>query len=186
MVASKNNEEFVYQAVLTGELEIRPDGTIWRMAAARGDRWNGGSKLIPCTPRRAEHDAGKYFQIRLMRDGKRVYAQAHRLVFRHFKGPIPEGMTVNHEDGQHKNNPPDNLELATYAEQQVHANRVLGTGAGANQAGEANHQAKLTDAQVAEIRRRRAARETLQSIADDFGIAMQTVSKITRGDRRAA
>lgn len=186
MVASKNNEEFVYQAVPTGELEIRPDGTIWRLAASRGDRWNGGSQLIPCEPRRAEHDAGKYFQIRLMRDGKRVHAMAHRLVFRHFKGPIPPSLTVNHKDGQHKRNPPDNLELATNSEQQVHANRVLRTGAGANQAGEANHQAKLTEAQVAEIRRRRARRETLQSIADDFGVAMQTVSKIARGDRRAA
>lgn len=189
MAESKNSEEFIYQAVLTGELEIMPDGTIWRVKKRVWDRWTGATVTRPCRRVRAERSSGRkgvYLQVSLMRDGKRVYALAHRLVWRHFKGPIPDGMTVNHRDGQKKLNPPGNLELATGSEQQVHAVRVLKTSRLAHQSGEANKMATLTDEQVAEIRRRRKAGEKLQAIADDYGIAMQTVSKIARGDRRAA
>lgn len=186
MVASKQNEEFVYQAVLSGDLEIMPDGTIWRVRKRRWDRWRDKAISYPCKRVRAEHDAGKYSQIRLMMNGVRVHALAHRLVFRHFKGPIPPGMTVNHENGQHKNNPPDNLELATSSEQQLHAVHVLKTSRLAHQHGEANKSAKLTDLQVEEIRIRRATGEKLQSIADDFPVSMQTVSKIAKGERRTA
>jgi hypothetical protein len=121
-----------------------------------------------------------------MLDGVRVYALAHRLIYRHLNGPIPPDMTVNHKDGQKKRNHPSNLELATNSEQQVHATRVLKVGHACNQGGEANSMATLTTEQVTEIRRRRASGEKLISIAGDFRIAFQTVSKIAKGDRRSA
>ncbi len=61
-----------------------------------------------------------------MLDGKRHHALAHRLVYRHFKGPIPAGLTVNHLNGMRGDNRPENLELATASEQKLHAIRVLG------------------------------------------------------------
>lgn len=45
----------------------------------------------------------------------------HRIIYRTFHGPIPEGMTVNHKDGDKRNQRPENLELATYQEQITHA-----------------------------------------------------------------
>ena len=182
---TKQNEEFVYQAVLSGDLEIMPDGTIWRVRKRGWDRWKKKAVSRPCKRVRAEHSMGKYLQVRIMVDGVRVYAMAHRLVYRHFKGPIPEGLTINHEDGQKKRNHPDNLEPATYSEQQLHAARVLKVGHAVNQNGTLNSMAKLTPDQVQEIRRRRKAGEYLSSIASDYGIRFQQVSRIARGDRWA-
>tara|TARA_Y100000310_G_scaffold292597_1_gene321484 strand:+ start:1118 stop:1477 length:360 start_codon:yes stop_codon:yes gene_type:complete len=114
----------------------------------------------------------------------RVNALAHRLVYKHFFGPIPPDLTVNHKNGVKDDNRPENLELATHREQQMHSRHVLKHGR-LDQNGEKNPMAKLTDAQVAEIRSRRGAGEQLTSIASDFGIAFQTVSKIARGQRRS-
>lgn len=180
----KNNEDVVYQAVLAGELEIDEEGRVWRLACRRGDRWKGGTRLIPCVRRRAENDTGEYLQVGVMFGGKECNALAQRLVWRHFKGRIPDGLTVNHMDGKKKRNVLSNLELATYSEQQIHALRVLKVGR-TDQNGIKNAMAKLTVIQVEEIRRRRARGERLLSIAQDFGIQYQTVSKIARGDRWA-
>ncbi len=179
------NEEFAYQVVLMGDLQIRDDGTIWRVHNRRWNRWKNRVVVQPCNPKRAEHDYGKYLQIRVMIDGKRVYALAHRLVYRHFKGPIPEGLTVNHEDGKKKRNHPDNLTLATDSEQQIHAVRILKTHPAANQWGSKNPHSILTTEQVAEIQRRRAAGDKLRLIAADFQVTFQTISKIAKGNRRS-
>lgn len=184
MVYPRNRENEVYRAVEMGELTIDTQGRVWRVAARRGDRWGGGSRAIACNPRRAEHQAGKYMQVRVMFDGHRVYALAHRLVWRHFNSPIPEGLTVNHKNGRHTENWPENLELATYAEQVHHARSVLRRGR-LDQWGEANVMVKLTMEQVQEICSRRASGEALKAIAADYGVAMQTISKIARGDRRS-
>jgi hypothetical protein len=184
MVYPRNRENELYRAVEMGELTIDDQGRVWRVAARRGDRWGGGAHAIPCTPRRAENLTGKYFQVRVMFDGVRVHALAHRLVWRHFNGPIPEGLTVNHKNGGHTENWPGNLELATYAEQAAHARKVLRRGR-LDQYADRNAMAKLTAEQVREICSRRASGERLTPIAADFGIAMQTVSKIARGERRS-
>lgn len=188
MVKSKQNEEFVYQAVLSGDLEILPDGAIWRLRKRGWDRWQKKTISRPCKRVRAERRSGKegnYFQVGLMMDSMRVFALAHRLVYLHFKGTIPDGLTVNHKDGDKKHNHPDNLELATYSEQQIHAAQVLKVGHAAHQHGTNNSMAKLTPEQVQEIRRRRQAGERLLAIAADYGIAFQQVSKIARRTRWA-
>ena len=121
----KNAEDFAYRAVEMGELTIDSEGRIWRLAARRANRWGSGTVSIPCAPRRAEGGA-TYLTVRVMIEGKRVTALAHRLVWRHFRGPIPEGLTINHKDGIKSRNQPDNLELATHSEQMLHAVRMLG------------------------------------------------------------
>lgn len=49
----------------------------------------------------------------------------HRLVATAFLGEIPQGMTINHKDGDKSNNRIENLEIVTYRENHLHAFRVL-------------------------------------------------------------
>lgn len=114
-------ERHVIKLVERGELAIDCAGRVWRMAARRGLK-NGGSHLVPCEPRRAEHETTLgYLQVRAVVDGRRYYALAHRLIWQHFHGDIADGLTVNHRDGVKSHNAPENLELATYSEQALHA-----------------------------------------------------------------
>lgn len=185
---SKQTEERIYQAVLDGELRIDPDGSIWRVAFRQGRGRGGGTRVVPCEPRRAENRIPLgYLQVRAMFDWHRYHGMAHRLVYRHFKGPIPPGLTVNHRNGVKDDNRPENLELATAAEQLEHARTVLGhPNPFADQDGEANRQSRLTAADVRTIRARCAAGEVQAAVAIDFGIVHQTVSQIVRRKRWAS
>ena len=183
MVAALNREELVYKAVLRGDLEIDEKGRIWRCQVRRGDRWNGKTRLLRYNRRRAEHDNGRYLQVRVMTNLKRIHALAHRLVWFHIHGPIPKGLTVNHKNGKKKDNHPANLELATYSEQAIHALRVLRVGR-TDQWGERNSMSKLTTGQVEKIREQRAAGDKLVDIAKDFGVTFQTISRIVRYESR--
>jgi len=190
------NEEFVYEAVKSGELDIDSEGRIWRIGARRGNRWTGETHVIPCERRRAEHDTGSYLQVRVMRDKVRVYCMAHRLVWRHLRGRIPEGLTINHKNGQKKDNRPENLETATYSEQMVHAIDSLGQHRWMrDQEGKRNRQTKLTTEQVVTILMLReqilAEMETrhgkmISMLADKYGVSYQTVWDIVRGRRWAS
>jgi hypothetical protein len=119
-----------------------------------------------------------------MLDGQNCHALAHRLVWRHFEGPIPGDLTVNHKNGVWTDNRPSNLELATYTEQAQHARNVLRRGR-LDQFGERNAMAKLTTEQVQEICSRRADGELLRVIAEDYPISFKTVSQIAKGRRRS-
>lgn len=178
---SMNTEEFVYQVVMTGEMEIDDQGRVWRTVIRGGDRWKGGVRLNPCNRRRAEHDQGDYLQVRLMIAGKRAYCLAHRLVWQHFRGPIPDGLTVNHVNGEKKDNRPENLEVVTLSENLRHAFRI-----GLKQQwGQTNPAAKLTDDQVVIIRETYARGGVSQEkLAQQFGVTFQTISNIVRGERR--
>lgn len=182
MGIQKESERIVHLSVLNGEMRIDPDGTIWRLAARRFDRWSGQTRSIPCKARRAENKAGPYLQIRTMFNGQRAAASAHRLVWHHFRGPIPSGLTINHINGDKMDNRPENLELASHSEQVIHALLVLKK---MSQVGERNNNSKLSDQDVEVIRARRATGEKLKAIAADFGVSDRQVSRIALGLRRA-
>lgn len=184
MVACLNREDQVHQAVEWGDLTIDAEGRIWRLAMRRRDRWTGKVLIIPCARRRAEHRTKKYLQVRMLLDGHRIHALAHRMVWRHVHGPIPPGLTVNHKNGTHQDNRPANLELATSVEQARHARQVLRRGR-LDQYGPLNAMAKLTTQQVREICQRRADGELLRVLAAEYGVREQTISRIARGDRRS-
>lgn len=169
-------EQIFMPYVRSGEFQIDDEGRIWRLMVLG----NGG--LRPCQRRRAENGTGEreYLQIRRVISGQRVHAQAHRVVWCWFNGPIPPGMVINHLNGNKRDNRPSNLEVTTPSGNVEHAWRVLRA---MNQDGERNHQAKLTKADVLDIRNRRASGETLQQIACIHGISEQLVSRVARGDR---
>jgi HNH endonuclease len=114
MGAVRNSEEQVYAAVAAGEIVILADGACWRVACRQGNRGKGRGRVrvVQCPPRRAE-DTTKagYLQVRVMIDGKRWQTHAHRLVWRHFNGPLPPGRSVLHKNDVRTDNRIENLKL---------------------------------------------------------------------------
>lgn len=164
-------EEAIYPAVREGKLQIDQQGQIWRV----------GTKTVQ--RRRAEHQTPLgYLQVRMMVNGRRVHASAHRLVWFHVNGPIPDGVTINHCNGNKADNRPMNLELATPAEQTHHALHILKRGR-LSQAGEHNVMAKLTWEAVRDIRARRAMGEPLKTIANAYGVTDRAISKVALRQR---
>jgi hypothetical protein len=169
------NEKAAYVAITSKELEVDDQGRVWRVMKRTYDRWTKGVKTTRCKRVRAESvNTAGYLQVRVMRDSKRIYAAAHRLVWLHFKGEIPLGMTVNHKNGNKADNRMENLELATMSEQRIHAIRVLNCGRTIPR-GELNPKHQATESMVAEIRRRHDAGEKEIQLAADFGMTRRAV-----------
>lgn len=119
-----------------------------------------------------------YIRIDLRVNGSRKSPLVHGLVAEAFLGPKPTPThEVNHIDGDGKNNRAENLEWVTKSQNARHRFDILKRG---NARGNANGLAKLTDAKVREIRARRAAGESLTSIAADYGVSFSNVSHIAR------
>lgn len=174
------HERAVYEAILSGEMSIDGMGRVWRLKKRTFDRWTGGVKTTPCERVRAETVSGDgYLQVRLMRNGKRVAAAAHRLVWLHFRGPIPEGLTINHKSGNKANNRPANLELATYSEQRLHAVQKLGA-RHHDVRGSKHPKTNLHESDVVEMRRLRKSGAMVKTIALQFGVSQNAASQICR------
>lgn len=173
-------EHLFLAAVQNGEMEIDEFGQIWRVKKWTGDRWKGGRRLTKCRRMRADIILGKggYLRLSMMMNGKTFRMSAHRLVYMVKKGPIPEGLTVNHKDGIKSHNRPKNLELATHAEQRAHALKVLkvkplGT------PGEKHPRCQTTAATVLEIRRLRKEGVAINVLATTFNLTPNSVSCMT-------
>lgn len=54
-----------------------------------------------------------YFQVKINNGGKAKAEYVHRLVWKAFRGEIPEGYEIDHEDNNKSNNSLDNLNLKT-------------------------------------------------------------------------
>ncbi|MFD3532050.1 HNH endonuclease [Streptomyces sp. NPDC058664] len=117
-------------------------------------------------------------------DGKRVRrAYAHRVIWEHANGPIPEGMQVNHINGVKSDNRITNLELVTPAGNSQHA---VATGLSKPMCGTRNGNAKLTTDQVVRLRQRHQAGEQQKALAAVYGISRSQVNRIISGKRWAA
>ena len=158
------NELIFIRLIENGELRLDEFGFFWK-----------GKK-------RAEHKTlAGYLQLRKMISGKRHHICAHRVVYRYFKGPIPDGMIINHINGQKDDNRPANLQLSTHSKNSQHAYRE----GLHDQYGEKNPNVKLTDKQVAEIRLAYATGGfTQEQLGRKYSVSFKTISKIVRGERR--
>lgn len=95
-----------------------------------------------------------------------------------FLGPCPEDREVNHIDGDRTNDGADNLEYVTALENTRHA-MALGI---FNTSGSAHGNAKLTESDIREMRRRSANGEAPIDMKDDYPVNMSTIRAIIRGD----
>lgn len=121
-----------------------------------------------------------YLQISLSKPniGKETF-RVHRLIWEAFNGPIPHKESnpscasywvVNHINAIRTDNRLANLEIISRAE-----NSSLGAD---KRRGENSGKTTLTEADVIEIRNRRATGESAPSIAKDFGITKNSVGNI--------
>lgn len=152
---------------------VRSNGEVWR----RRGFWCRADRPVAL-------QKGRYARVSLWRNGDRtpVRPLVHRLVYEHFVGPIPPGMTINHKNGNRRDNRVTNLELATMSEQMRHA---YATGLQKRAKGEARKNvAKLTERQVREIRKLYAFRHvTGKYLAARYGVSPACIWSVVRGDR---
>ena len=119
------------------------------------------------------HDG--YPRLMLSKNSLRRMFTVHRLVAVAFLGPPPDGMQVNHKDGNKLNSVLDNLEYVTGSANQRHA-----LAHGLMHKGEAHHNSRLTRAQVGEIRRRAGGGDIKRRIAKDFGMTPTSIGYIAQ------
>jgi hypothetical protein len=108
--------------------------------------------------------------------GTRSTLYVHHLVVGAFIGPRPPGKEVAHWDGDETNVTLSNLRYATPIENDADKIRH-----GTRTEGSRNGQARLTDQQVREIRRRSALGERRCDLAEEFGISAVNITNIVHG-----
>lgn len=176
-----HNEERVHKCVDSGELEIKQDGTIWRLYRRVVGKGGFLKAMSKCTPRRAEKlDKHGYLQVQARFEKKRYCATAHRIVWFHFKGRIPDGLTINHKNGNKTDNRLENLELATRSQQTIHAINVLGFRPKAH-SGSENGRARLSDNDVREIRSRYLSGESIKNLSEKYGMSYPGMCHLIKG-----
>lgn len=100
-----------------------------------------------------------------------VEARAHRVIWERVYGPVPDGMEINHINGRKDDNRIKNLEVVSKSGNLRHAFKT-----GLRRAdGENNPCAKLTEADVIDIRQRKEKGESEKSIAARYGVSRSTV-----------
>lgn len=104
----------------------------------------------------------------------------HRLLAHNFLGGIPEGLVVNHIDGDKENNLLSNLEITTHQENTIHAYK---TGLAQGKKGEDNSQAILNDEDI--LRMFTMFREGANNleVSKVFGVHDRYVSLVRHGKR---
>lgn len=126
------------------------------------------------------HDNGHgYMTVCLYDKKKRFTKYVHRLVAEVFIGPCPKGEQVNHKDGNKANNCVGNLEYVTRAENAIHAFKT-----GLHKVGEAHHNAKLSNADVENIRDMRDFGSSITELANAYGITRGHIWSITTNRQR--
>lgn len=123
-------------------------------------------------------DRKGYLRVGLSRAGHARTMPVHRLVAEAFLGPRPHGLTVNHKDGDKRNNSPGNLEYVTSAENRLHAIRLglLDPGAGGKASAGIGY--KLDRDDVIDIRLAVASGEQQKVLAKKYGVKPATIWEI--------
>lgn len=105
-----------------GLYQVSNEGRVKRIGAYKnqhGREWIGNRILKPATK------SNGYMFVGLSKNGKVSNKYIHRLVAEAFIPNPLNKATVNHKDGNRSNNTVDNLEWATYLENNMHSIKVL-------------------------------------------------------------
>lgn len=110
-------------------------------------------------------------------------ALAHRVAWSLTNGPIPRDMYLCHTCDVRACVNPDHLFIGSQADNLADAARKGRMRKFDYPRGEAHSNTRITDAQVAEMRRRLATGEKHRSIAADFGVDRSYITLVKRGFR---
>lgn len=120
----------------------------------------------------------RYPYLVLSKNGKQTTHRVHQLVMRAFIGPCPDGMEINHKNGNKTDNRLENLEYITRLENARHGITVLGK----HHVGEKHPMAKLSSEQVGWIRRiYRHGQLTQKQLGAAFGVCQSTIGYLVTG-----
>ncbi len=125
-------------------------------------------------------DRNGYQGVTLSVEGATTTVSVHRTMWEALVGSIPDGMQINHINGDRTDNRLENLEVCTPKQNMHHMRHVLKrrqVTPGARM-GSANGYAKLTEGDVVRILDRLAIGDNPKRIAKDFGIHWSNVYKI--------
>jgi len=131
-------------------------------------------------PRILKTNLGKrgYTSVNLCAGCDSCTTSVHRLVAKMFIGSCPEGLQVNHKDGDKINNRVDNLEYVTPSENVQHSYDVLGHKIpyGVN-----HYRSKLNDRWVKIIRKMYATgRYTYRELDEIFGVSITVIRLVIK------
>ncbi len=101
--------------------------------------------------RMAPADNGRGY-LRVRCEGRMM--SVHKLIALAFLGPIPDGLEINHKDGDKRNNLPSNLEYTSRSGNMRHAEDL---GLRRDHRGEFHHLARLSDEEASRLRDEYAA-----------------------------
>lgn len=111
----------------------------------------------------------------VMSVNSRKQVRVHRFVYECYNGVIPDGLIINHRDGNKQNNNIDNLELVTPKQNTQHAYKLkLMKGS----PGETNSQAKLSDVLATSLIKDLLAGMNNQKVGEKYAIHPRYVSLI--------
>jgi len=162
--------------VKPGLVRVFRNGQVWKVArfSTRGD-----GRIIKIFPRKRIDKPSwhGYRSVALKLQGKSRSIPAHRLIWQRFKGDIPDGFTINHDNGKKWDNRISNLEPMTHGDNNRHAFRVIHT---RSSKGEHHSQHKLTDKEILEIRQARLSGASLLLLSLAYGISEASASLISR------
>lgn len=121
-----------------------------------------------------------YLSVSLCKDGVPKTRMVHHLVIEAFIGVRPHGYTVNHIDGEPRNNNIKNLEYLTHKDNCIHAwNNGFCTPHGL--IGSKHPKAKLREKDIPKIREYLKAGKSNIQVAKLFHIGKETISAIKTG-----
>lgn len=146
----------------------------WVVDAEAGTIWSAKTQALLVG---SEIDGG-YRRHPVCGDGWSGTVLRHRVIWEFVNGPIPDGLEVNHKDGDGRNNSIANLELLTHPENVLHANRI---GLRVYHVGRPGTARKLTAEQVRAIRTLLNGGSKQDELARRFGVAPSSISDIRCG-----
>jgi transposase len=174
LITQRDAVEHVLGLMREGKFIYR-EGKVFRMWDGR----NGGVWLSE--PKEVNRMSRGYKSLSIKLNGKTFTILLHRLIWEYFNGPIPEGLQINHIDGNKLNNLLENLELVTPSQNTQHAHDM---GLAQPKRGEENGYAKLTNEQVEELRKLAEAGISFRKLGKMFGVSDGYAGQIAKRERR--
>ncbi|MHB9029927.1 MAG: HNH endonuclease [Candidatus Latescibacterota bacterium] len=171
MAEGEKRELIFLELVREGKYEVFENGDVYKT-------WCGVCKSACRNKLSKNVKKDGYCRVGFVYQGKKMEAMLHRIVYLVFRGVIPEGLHINHLDGNRQNNALSNLEAVTPRENVRHSIHVTKS---RKSFGENHYKAQLKSSDVVKILYYHHYRTyTKDQLAGMFGVSKSTINDICR------